>query len=148
MQHVSWLEAGTRRRYLGVIDASCSEVCIKQTNVSRIFYSQFVHLSKVLRWLEAGRLTAAGFCWDTAEEEAAGGLALAGRGERVLEATLRNCGVRPHPAPAPAPASSLARVLHTELQLQLAPCDHGAAETASHSPTSRGHFLRLAQMII
>ena len=92
----------------------------------------------------------AGFCWDTAEEEAAGGLALAGRGERVLEATLRNCGVRPHPAPAPAPApaSSLARVLHTELQLQLAPCDHRAAEAASHLPTGRGHFLRLAQMII
>ena len=90
----------------------------------------------------------AGFCWDTAEEEAAGGLALAGRGERVLEATLRNCGVRPHPAPAPAPASSLARVLHTELQLQLAPCDHRTAVSASHSRTGRGHFLRLAQMII
>ena len=90
----------------------------------------------------------AGFCWDTAEEEeAAGGRALAGRGERVLEATLRNCGVRPHPAPAPAPASSLARVLHTELQLQLAPCDYRAA-SASHTRTSRGHFLRLAQMII
>ena len=146
MQHVSWLEAGTRRRYLGVIDASCSEVCIQQTNVSRTFYSQFVHLSKVVRWLEAGRLTVAGFCWDTAEEEAAGGLALAGRGERVLEATLRNCGVRPHPAPAPAPASSLARVLHTELQL--ASCDRGAAEAASHTPTGRGHFLRLAQMTI
>ena len=71
MQHVSWLEAGTRRRYLGVIDASCSEVCIQQTNVSRTFYSQFVHLSKVVRWLEAGRMTVAGFCWDTAEEEAA-----------------------------------------------------------------------------
>ena len=89
----------------------------------------------------------AGFCWDT-EEEAAGGLALAGRGERVLEATLRNCGVRPHPAPAPAPASSLARVLHTELQLQQASCDHRAAESTSHTRTSRGHFLRLAQMII
>ena len=115
--------------------------------MSRIFYSQSVHLSKVVWWLEAGRLTVAGFCWDTAEEEAAGGLALAGRGERVLEATLRNCGVRPHPAPAPAPASSLARVLHTELQL--ASCDHRAAEAASHTPTtSRGHFLRLGQMII
>lgn len=67
-----------------------------------------------------------------------------GRGERVLEATLRNCRVRPHPAPAPA--TSLARVLHTELQL--ASCDHGAAEPASHTRTGRGHFLRLAQMII
>ena len=54
-----------------VIDASCSEVCIQQTNVSRIFYSQFVHLSRVLRWLEAARLSVAGFCRDT-EEEAAG----------------------------------------------------------------------------
>ena len=35
------------------------------------FYSQFVHLSKVLRWLEAARLSVAGFCRDT-EEEAAG----------------------------------------------------------------------------